>query len=303
MHDSIGVRIVPRPAPHPRDRVHSMVKGCSGLAADLRDAIRRNELSVDYQPQFDLCTGRGCGVEALARWILSTGMSIAPSVFIPLAERTGLIHQLGAWVLQSACEAAKALCGGMAPRTTLSVNVSALQINERFCAVIERCLKQSGFPGGQLELEITESALIGDTEKIIAYLGRWKTLGVRIAVDDFGTGYSSLSYLARLPVDRLKLDQSLIRRMTIDARSAIVMRSILSLAAELGLDVIAEGVETELQLQMLTDMGCPQAQGYLLGRPMPVSLAQVSMTKPWGDRCAPLAEALRTAVEDCHDRS
>jgi diguanylate cyclase len=291
MHDSIGVRIIPRPPPQPRDRSQSMTKGTSGLAADLRGAIRRNELSIDYQPQFDLRTGRGCGVEALARWMLSTGVSIAPSVFIPLAERTGLIHQLGAWILQSACESGKALCASQAPRTILSVNVSALQINERFCGIVEQCLKQSGFPAQQLELEITESAFIGDTETIIAYLERWKVLGVRIAVDDFGTGYSSLGYLARLPVDRLKLDQSLIRRMTVDARSAIVMRSILSLAAELGLDVIAEGVETELQFQMLTDMGCPQAQGYLLGRPVAVNLAQESMRKPWGDRPAPVLEA------------
>jgi EAL domain-containing protein (putative c-di-GMP-specific phosphodiesterase class I) len=300
MHDSIGVRIVPRPTRHPCDRVPSMAKDTSGLAADLRDAIRRNELSVDYQPQFDLCTGRGCGVEALARWMLSTGVSIAPSVFIPLAERTGLIHQLGAWVLQSACESVKVLCVSQAPQMILSVNVSALQINERFCGVVERCLKQSGFPAQQLELEITESAFIGDTEMTIAYLERWKVLGVRIAVDDFGSGYSSLGYLARLPVDRLKLDQSLIRRMAIDARSAIVMRSILSLAAELGLDVIAEGVETELQFQMLADMGCPQAQGYLLGRPMPVNLAQESMRKPWGDRRTPVLEALCTAPGDCH---
>jgi EAL domain-containing protein (putative c-di-GMP-specific phosphodiesterase class I) len=183
----------------------------------------------------------------------------------------------------------------------LSVNVSALQINEGFGGVVERILKQTGFPPQQLELEITESALIGDTEVIIAFLERWKALGVRIAVDDFGTGYSSLGYLSRLPVDRLKLDQSLIRRITVDARSAIVMRSILSLAAELGLDVIAEGVETELQLQMLTDMGCPQAQGYLLGRPMPVKLAQASMRKPWGDRRAPVLEGLCMAAENSHD--
>jgi EAL domain-containing protein (putative c-di-GMP-specific phosphodiesterase class I) len=186
-------------------------------------------------------------------------------------------------------------------RATLSVNVSALQINERFGDVVERCLKQTGFPSQQLELEITESALIDDTETIITYLERWKALGVRIAVDDFGTGYSSLGYLSRLPVDRLKLDQSLTHRITVDTRSAIVMRSILSLAAELGLGVIAEGVETELQLQMLTDMGCPQAQGYLFGRPMPLKLAQASMRKPWGDRRAPVLEGLCPAAGDCHD--
>jgi EAL domain-containing protein (putative c-di-GMP-specific phosphodiesterase class I) len=296
MHDSFGIRMIPRPAPHPRDLMQSSAEKTSGSAARLRDAIRQSALSVEYQPQFDVCTGRGCGVEALARWVLCTGERIAPSMFIPLAERTGLIHKLGAWVLQSACEQAKALCGHQAPRTTLSVNVSPLQVNERFCDVVERCLRQSGFPAQDLELEITESALLDDTENTIAHLKRWKVLGVRIAVDDFGSGYSSLSYLSRLPVDRLKLDQSLIYRMAIDTRGAIVVRSILSLAVELGLEVIAEGVETELQLKMLMDMGCPQAQGYLLGRPMPVKLAQASMRKPWGNRLAPVAGVFQVSV-------
>jgi EAL domain-containing protein (putative c-di-GMP-specific phosphodiesterase class I) len=266
------------------------------FGANLGDAIERQALSIHYQPQFELHTGRGCGVEALARWTLSTGQTIAPSVFIPFAERTGMIHALGAWVLESACETAYAWCGRDSQRTTLSVNVSALQISEEFCTVIGRTLKESGFPAKHLELEITESALVGNTEVTIECLKQWKQLGVQIAVDDFGTGYSSLNYLSRLPVDRLKLDQSLVHRMTLDAKSAIVMRWIISLGADLGMDVIAEGVETEQQFQMLEDLGCPRVQGYLLGRPMPPKQAQLALRKAWGNRPSPVFRPSRIAV-------
>jgi EAL domain-containing protein (putative c-di-GMP-specific phosphodiesterase class I)/CheY-like chemotaxis protein len=261
----------------------------SRLGDSLGDAMHRHALSIQYQPQFELDTGRGCGVEALARWTLSTGQVIAPSIFIPLAERIGMIHALGAWVLQSACETAYAWCSRDAQRTTLSVNVSAHQINEEFCSVIGRTLKDSHFPAQHLELEITESALVENTELTIECLKQWKRLGVQIAVDDFGTGYSSLNYLSRLPVDRLKLDQSLIQRMTLDAKSKIVMRSIISLGADLGIDVIAEGVETEEQFQMLEDLGCPRVQGYLLGRPMPPKQAQLALRKAWGNRPSPVS--------------
>jgi EAL domain-containing protein (putative c-di-GMP-specific phosphodiesterase class I) len=180
------------------------------------------------------------------------------------------------------------------------VNVSALQIDEAFCAVVERTLKESGFPAKQLELEITESALLANTEATIDHLKEWKKLGVQIAVDDFGTGYSSLSYLSRLPVDRLKVDQSLVHMMTRDSKSAAVMRSIVSLGAELGIDVIAEGVETEQQFHMLVDLGCPRVQGYLLARPMPAHQAQVTLRKTWGNRARPEFHAISAALEASH---
>lgn len=254
------------------------------LEVALGNAIRRNALSVEYQPQFDLRSGWGCGVEALARWVLPTGDRVAPSVFIPLAESTGLIHSLGAWVLNSACATARAWSRLETPLTTLSVNVSALQINRHFVRVIEECLQRSGLPGAQLELEITESALIGDTDVTLQHFKQWKDLGIQIALDDFGTGYSSLSYLSRLPIDRLKLDQSLIHRMTVDRKTAIIVRAILALAVDLGIEVLAEGIETERQLAMITDLGCARAQGYLLGRPMPAAQAQVVLRRSWGDR-------------------
>jgi EAL domain-containing protein (putative c-di-GMP-specific phosphodiesterase class I) len=260
----------------------------------------RNALSVEYQPQFDLLTGSSCGVEALARWVLSTGERIAPSRFIPIAERTGMIQRLGAWVLYAACETAHAWCQGIIYPKTLSVNVSALQINRKLRSAVEECLNQTGFPAGQLELEITESAVIWDTKSAIRHLEQCKALGVHIALDDFGTGYSSLDHLSRLPIDRLKLDQSLIQRMPMDKRSAIIVRSILILAGELGIDVVAEGVETELQLTMLTDLGCPYAQGYLFGRPMSARQIDRTLQIPWGERHAPAFLAPESAIQACH---
>jgi diguanylate cyclase len=266
------------------------------IEQDLAEALRLRTLRVEYQPQFDLSNGQGCGVEALARWVRSTGEIIAPSVFIRLAERSGLIRTLGEWVLQSACATAGAWCSRPAQQTTLSVNVSALQIDEEFCGVIERTLKKTGFPAKQLELEITESALMADPALSIDYLKAWKQLGVRIAMDDFGTGYSSLSSLSRLPVDRLKLDRSLIHRMTLDRKGAAVVRLIISLGAELDVEVIAEGVETEEQLRMLKDLGCPQAQGYLLGRPMAAEQIQEALDKMWGNRAIPPSARSVSAV-------
>jgi EAL domain-containing protein (putative c-di-GMP-specific phosphodiesterase class I) len=266
------------------------------LELDLAEALRLRTLRVEYQPQFDLSSGRGCGVEALARWDRSNGEVIEPSVFIRLAERTGLIATLGEWVLQSACATARAWCSQPSQRTTLSVNVSALQIDEEFCGVIERTLEQTGFPAKQLELEITESALIANPALSIDYLRAWKQLGVRIAMDDFGTGYSSLSCLSRLPVDHLKLDRSLVHRMTMDRKSAAVVRLIISLGAELDMQVTAEGVETEQQLRMLTDLGCPQAQGYLLGRPVAAEHVPVALGKPWGNRAMPSGARVVNAI-------
>jgi EAL domain-containing protein (putative c-di-GMP-specific phosphodiesterase class I) len=275
-----------------------------GLEVDLAEALRLRALRVEYQPQFDLSSGRGCGVEALARWVRSTGEVMAPSVFIRVAERAGMIHTLGAWVLHSACATASAWCNRAAQPTTLSVNVSALQIDEEFYSVIEKTLKRTHFPAKQLELEITESALMANPALSIEYLKAWKQLGVRIAMDDFGTGYSSLSFLSRLPVDRLKLDRSLVHRMTLDRKSAAVVRLIVSLGAELDMEVIAEGVETEEQLQMLTDLGCPQAQGYLLGRPMEAEQVQVSLGRTWGNRAMPPAPTLPMETDNCNiDRS
>jgi EAL domain-containing protein (putative c-di-GMP-specific phosphodiesterase class I)/GGDEF domain-containing protein len=250
----------------------------------LDDALRRDAIGVHYQPQFDLQSGRGCGVEALARWSLASGINVAPAIFIPVAERSGMIDTLGASVLRSACETIAGWRGGRdAERLTVSVNVSTLQINQKFFKVLSKILETSGLEPRRLELEIAEAAVIENSQLVAQSLKQWKQLGVRVAVNHAGTNYSSLGYLSRLPIDRLKLDRSLIQGMTLDDKAAGVIHAMISLGAALAIDVIAEGVETEQQFQLLTHLGCRQVQGYLLGRPMPALQAQVALRKPWGN--------------------
>ncbi len=255
-----------------------------GLETGLRNAIRHHELSLFYQPQYEIRTGRACGVEALARWFTPGREAISPAVFIPVAEQAGLIGELGAWVLQEACETVMAWTDQGEEPPTLCVNVSTQQICKEFSAVIARTLERSGFPAERLELEITESVLLGNAELALECLAQWKSLGVRIAVDDFGTGYSSLSYLSRLPVDRLKVDKALVHGMTSEPRAAAIVHTVVSLGQQLGFTVLAEGVETEQQLAMLKDLGCHQMQGYLLAVPSPATEARTLLSRRWGAR-------------------
>jgi EAL domain-containing protein (putative c-di-GMP-specific phosphodiesterase class I) len=266
------------------------------LEARLTAAVTRRELEVHFQPQYDVDCGQGCGVEALARWTLPSGEEISPTVFIPMAERIAMIGPLGAWVLGHACEvvAGWGHCGGQAP--TLSVNVSTHQINDRFADIIDRTLRITGLPPAQLELEITESALMANAEVSIACCEEWRALGVHIAVDDFGTGYSSLNYLARLPVDRLKLDKSFAERMTIDRKTAVIVRSVLALGREMGVAVLVEGVETEQQFALLERWGCQQVQGFLLAKPLPAAEARAVLRIPWGTRLAPIFKPSRATT-------
>jgi len=284
---------------------HSQDDECSGerrspIETLLSEAVMRDELMVHFQPQYEVDSGRGCGVEALARWTLPDGEEISPTTFIPIAERIAMICPLGAWVLQHACETVASWVGldGQAPM--LSVNVSTHQINEEFCAVIERAIRLTGFPSERLELEITESALIGNTELAIECLEQWKTLGVHIAVDDFGTGYSSLSYLSRLPVDRLKLDKSFVHRMTLEKKTAAIVRSVLALGEEMGIIVVAEGIETERQFAMLQHMGCKQVQGFLFAKPAPAREARSLLMMPWGARLMPAFKPKHTTRRGLH---
>jgi diguanylate cyclase (GGDEF)-like protein len=267
-----------------------------GLESSLRDAVHREELDLYYQPQYDIRSGQACGVEALARWFPADGVSIAPSTFIPLAEQAGLIEPLGAWALRTATMAAAewlddtsyaptAAVGTLArPPLVVCVNVSPLQICEGFTADIAKALEASGLPPDRLELEITESVLVTNIDLALKCLAQWKALGVRIALDDFGTGYSSLSYLTRLPIDRLKIDGSLIRGMTTDSRDTIIVRAVISLCREFGFTTLAEGVETDVQFAMLDDLGCEQVQGYLLARPAPLAEARELIRRRWGAR-------------------
>jgi EAL domain-containing protein (putative c-di-GMP-specific phosphodiesterase class I) len=267
----------------------------------LRNAIEKHELSLHYQPQYEIRGGHQCGVEALARWFLPKGESIPPTTFVPAAEKNGLISALGAWVLHEACStvATWRRCGADLP--ILCVNVSPRQISREFCAVLASTLERTGFPAAQLELEITEGILIQRPDLALDCLAQWKQLGVRIALDDFGTGYSSLSYLSRLPVNRIKIDKSLIQRMTRDAKTAAIVRAVISLGADLGFAVLAEGVESEAQLTMLSGMGCQQAQGYLLALPACADEARAMLATNWGKR--PILQpfpAARSAARSSH---
>jgi EAL domain-containing protein (putative c-di-GMP-specific phosphodiesterase class I) len=253
------------------------------VEAGLDDALKRHAISVHYQPQFALQSGLGCGLEALARWNLASGKHVAPSIFIPVAERSGMIDILGASVLRSACETAAAWRGRDAERLTVSVNVSTLQINAKFLGLLAQILDTSGLQPPRLELEIEEAAVLANTDLTAQCLKQWRQLGVRVAVNHAGNNYSSLSYLSRLPIDRLKLDKSLIQNMTVDNNATGAIHALISLGAALGVDVLAEGVETEPQFHMLLELGCLQAQGYLFARPMPAVQAQVALRKPWGN--------------------
>jgi diguanylate cyclase (GGDEF)-like protein/PAS domain S-box-containing protein len=237
------------------------------LDADLQQAIGRGELSVHYQPLADLESGRILGFEALLRWSHPRLGEIGPGTFIPLAEESGLILKLGAWVLREACaEAAR-----WTPPLKLSVNLSPVQFaQDDLAGEVERILAETGLDPARLDLEVTEGLLIRDPDRAIGILERLKALGVTISMDDFGTGYSSLSYFRMFPFDKVKIDQSFIRDIANPQARAIV-RSVIGLGRGLGMPVVAEGVETAEQLAALRAEGCDQVQGYLISRPNPIA--------------------------------
>jgi diguanylate cyclase (GGDEF)-like protein/PAS domain S-box-containing protein len=241
---------------------------------DLHRALERNELSLHYQPQFDLATGRMTGFEALLRWIHPELGPIPPNRFIPIAEESGLIAAISNWVLEEACaQNRRWQVGGFAP-VRIAVNIPAsLFSRSDLVSVVARVLCNHKLDSPFLELELTESAIMQDVAGSINQMSRLRALGVRIAIDDFGTGYSSLSYLQSLPVDNLKIDQSFLRVLDETGRTGPVIQAIVDLAHGLGLTVTAEGVELESQLNSLRQMGCDTVQGFWMGRPMPAGMA------------------------------
>ncbi|MGV7211537.1 putative bifunctional diguanylate cyclase/phosphodiesterase [Oxalobacteraceae bacterium A2-2] len=240
----------------------------AALERELRRAMEQETLAVHYQPQFDCATGALCGAEALLRWHHPEYGPVSPAEFIPVAEDSGLIVQLGSWVLHRACRdlAAWDCAGG--PRLGVAVNMSARQLREPgFIDDVTRALDQNGIEPGRLELELTESLLMEEVDSAIAFMQAVRALGVRLAIDDFGTGYSSLAYLQNFPINQLKVDRSFVRLLP--QRGATVIQAILALARGFGLTVVAEGVEEQRQLDWLRQAGCDVAQGFLLGAPMP----------------------------------
>ena len=241
---------------------------------DLRKALGRGELRLYYQPIMDLANGRPVGFEALARWQHPTEGLVTPDRFIGIAERTGLIQPIGRWVLHEACRQAM-LWRSRHPEyadLAISVNISARQFqSDDLIDDVANALDETGLPPHCLELEMTESVLFEHSEDNIAQLGRLKALGIRLAIDDFGTGYSSLAYLHRFSVDVLKIDRTFISQLTEGDGDTELVRSILRIGQSLQMETIAEGIETEEQATLVTDLGCELGQGYLFARPLPVS--------------------------------
>lgn len=255
------------------------------MEAELHRALERNEFLLFYQPQLSLRTGAVLGVEALLQWKHPERGMLSPGTFIPLLEECGLMPQVGAWVLDTACKQVLKWQEAGLPRLRMAVNVSALQFRmSNLTAVVRQALAGARLPAEWLELELTESLILENAETTIRAMHELKALGIALSLDDFGTGYSSLSYLRRYPLDRLKIDRSFINEMMSYPSSAALVRSILAMAKSLELITIAEGVETMPQMEYLRTLGCEEMQGYLFSKAVPpediVSLMQRGATLP-----------------------
>jgi len=239
------------------------------LEADLRQAIRRQEFELYYQPKINLHTGAVSGAEALLRWRHPVRGLVSPAHFISIAEESGMIVPIGQWVLREACRQGKAWQeAGLTP-IRLAINVSAVELRAKdFVSGFDSLLRETGFDPGMLELELTETFLMQDSISTGEVLAGIKAVGVRLALDDFGTGYSSLSHMRRFPIDTLKVDQSFVRDVTTDAGDASVVTAVINMARSLHIQVIAEGVETLEQLEFLQRHGCPEAQGNYFSYPL-----------------------------------
>ncbi|HEY9099578.1 MAG TPA: EAL domain-containing protein [Thiobacillus sp.] len=239
------------------------------LEASLRRAIEQHEFVLHYQPLVDARSNLATGLEALIRWNDPSGKMIPPDQFIPLAEDTGLIVPIGKWVLETACAQLKIWHDAGHPELKMSVNVATRQFRDAmFTETVRHAILSAGIPAESLELEITESILLENSEGTLNTLNALKSLGVSLAIDDFGTGYSSLSYLKRFPIDRVKIDRSFVRDLATDTDDLAIVRAIIALAQAMRLSVIAEGVETEAQLALLQSEKCHDYQGYFYARPM-----------------------------------
>jgi diguanylate cyclase (GGDEF)-like protein len=254
-----------------RHEMHIAAHDRLALENDLRGAIARHELFLVYQPILNLDSGRIVAVETLLRWQHATRGLVPPSEFIALAEDSGLIVQIGAWVLETACEQAAQWAASGIP-VPISVNVSARQLDDPgLLRTVDHALLRSGLDGSQLVLEITETALMRDPEDAADTLRALKTYGIMIAIDDFGTGYSSLAYLQQLPVDALKIDRTFIAASARSRDSDPLIQTLVQLGRSLGLRTVAEGIEDEAQLAHLRELGCDNGQGYLFAPPLEVA--------------------------------
>jgi diguanylate cyclase (GGDEF)-like protein len=240
------------------------------MGTALRRAIESQELSIHYQPEICLRDGRVAGMEALVRWRSPAGGDVSPDRFIPVAEESGLILQLGEWVLRTACHEAAGIRRSLDRDIMLAVNVSPRQFQQKeWPLIVREALRDSALDPSSLEIEITESMLMQNPEESAAILRALREIGVTVVIDDFGTGYSSLSYLTRFPIDKLKIDRSFVRDLATDAADAAIINAIISMAHSLDIRVVAEGVETEEQLRYLQERGCDQVQGFRYSQAVP----------------------------------
>jgi len=240
------------------------------LEHDLRRALERQEFCLFYQPKINLASGAVVGAEALIRWRHPERGLVSPAEFIPLAEETGLIVPMGEWALNEACRQVRAWQQTGCRAVSVAVNLSARQFHHSdLASVVGAALAAHQLDSSWLEVEITESVVMQDAAQAVVTLSKLKSMGLTISVDDFGTGYSSLSYLKRFPIDALKIDRSFVRDIATDSDDAAIARAIVTMAASLKLEVVAEGVETEQQLRFLRDQGCGLAQGFLFSKPLP----------------------------------
>ncbi len=244
------------------------------LEGSLRKAMERNEFVLYYQPQIEAKTRKIVGMEALIRWNHPEMGMVSPAHFIPLAEETGLIVPIGEWVLNTACRQNKAWQNaGFAP-VRIAVNISSPHFRqERLLEAATNALNDSQLDAGHLEIEVTESLLMQNIEATIAVLEKLKAMGIKLSIDDFGTGYSSLNYLQRFPIDALKIDRSFVKDLSTNPDDVAITRAIIAMADSLNLSVVAEGVETEKQMELLQAMGCKEMQGYLFSQPVPAQVA------------------------------
>ncbi|PKO24835.1 MAG: GGDEF domain-containing protein [Betaproteobacteria bacterium HGW-Betaproteobacteria-8] len=239
------------------------------LEYQLRHAIKNNELELYFQPKVSIHSGRITGLEALLRWHSSIHGMVSPKRFIPIAEESVLIEQIGEWVLEEACRQSLYLHQQTGQILPIAINISPRQFYKPdLPEIIEKTISRSKLNPFLIELEITEGTIVRQPSKFIEILLRLKSLGIKLAIDDFGTGYSSMSYLKNFPIDHLKIDQSFVKNLEDDITNQAILRAIVALGKNLGLEVIAEGVETECQKNFLAAIGCDQMQGYLLGKPM-----------------------------------
>jgi EAL domain-containing protein (putative c-di-GMP-specific phosphodiesterase class I) len=239
------------------------------IETGLREALQKDQLKLNFQPQIDAVTGQVIGAEALLRWTADSGLVVSPAKFIPVAEESGLILPIGSWVMETACRYAVSWYHDTGSYLPVGVNVSAKQFGDPdFVDHIDRVLTETGLPPEFLEIEITEGTFIEDPQKTVEILTDLKVRGLRIALDDFGTGYSSLSYLKKFPIDRLKVDRSFVMDIADDEDDKAIVSLISDISRNLGMEVIAEGVEDTRQREVLMSMGCSAMQGFYYSKPL-----------------------------------